>query len=96
MFDVFEVVLAMLMNIAFPAWVVRWDERRLPALALSRAWNPASFWIAVVAFGPLCLPVHFVRTRRSIWGFLLGIFAFATVILCQVAVSAVIGTLRPE
>jgi hypothetical protein len=47
--------------------------RRSSRERLSRGWNVASFWSAVVAFGPLCLPVHFVRTRRSLLGFLEGV-----------------------
>ncbi len=52
---------------------------------LARAWNDATFWSAIVAFGPLCLPFHFTKTRRSVWGLMLGLFwmavAWAAIVL---------------
>jgi len=81
MLDVFEVALQMCLNIALPAALIRWDEKRLSELQYSRSWPPASFWIAVVAFGPLCLPFHFVRTRRSLGGLLLGLLALIGAVL---------------
>jgi hypothetical protein len=67
------VVLAGALGIAVPVWIVRFDMRRLDADRLARAWPDASFWIAVVAFGPLCIPVHFWKTRRSLLGLVLGL-----------------------
>jgi hypothetical protein len=96
MFDVLEVVVQMVLNIALPAWLIRWDERRLSELQLSRAWPPASFWIAVVAFGPLCLPFHFVRTRRSLLGLVWGILAFAVALSGLLLAGIVLGALGPE
>ena len=72
MTSVLGVVLDLVLGVALTAWVVRLDMRRLPPERLLRSWNVASFWSAVVAFGPLSIPVHFVRTRRSVLGFLLG------------------------
>ena len=96
MLDVIEVVVQMVLNIALPAWLVHWDEKRLSKLELSRAWPQASFWIAVVAFGPLSLPVHFLRTRRSLLGFLLGVLGLVAVVAAQVLASALLGSLKPE
>jgi hypothetical protein len=87
----FAVQLAL--NIALTAWIVRRDERRLPPPLLDRAWNTASFWSAVVAFGPLCIPVHFVRTRRSVLGLLLGIAWAAAAIAGMVAIGALVELL---
>jgi hypothetical protein len=39
----------------------------------ARSFPPATFWIAVVVFGPLSIPVHFLRTRRDWTGLLLGL-----------------------
>jgi len=72
MTSVLGVVLDLVLGVVLTAWVVRRDMRRLPPERLSRSWNVASFWSAVVAFGPLSIPVHFARTRRSVLGFLLG------------------------
>ena len=67
------VLLAGVLGIALPACIVRFDTRRLDADRLARAWPDTSFWIAVVAFGPLCIPVHFWKTRRSLLGLVLGL-----------------------
>ena len=60
------------LGVLLPWWVVRRDQRRLSAAQLAQTWNDASFWAAIVAFGPLCIPVHFIKARRSLGGVLLG------------------------
>ena len=52
--------------------IVLRDERHLKPALLDRAWPPPSRVSAIVAFGVLCLPVHFGRTRRSVLGVLYG------------------------
>ena len=82
MAEVALVVLQLALNIAVPAWLVRWDMRRLAPGQLARTWNEASIWSAVVAFGPLCLPVHFIKARRSWLGLILGLlWMVGTVVL---------------
>ena len=71
------VLLSFALGIAIPAWLVRFDMRRLSEERLARAWPDVSLWVAVVAFGPLCIPVHFWKTRRSLLGLLLGLVCFA-------------------
>ena len=66
--------LSFAIGIAVPAIIVRRDMARLSAERLARAWPEASFWSAVVVFGPLCLPIHFIRTRRDWTGLALGAF----------------------
>jgi hypothetical protein len=53
--------------------ILRRDERRMGAKLAARAWPAASRLSAIVNFGELCLPVHFVRTRRSLRGAALGV-----------------------
>jgi hypothetical protein len=72
--DIVLLAVQMALSIVVPWWVLRRDLARLPPHELDRSWNDASFWSAVVAFGPLCLPVHFIKTRRSLRGVLLGVF----------------------
>ena len=80
MAELFLLLLGVFLMSYLPYRIVRFDEQRLSSERLERAWNPASFWIAVVVFGPLSLPVHFTRTRRSLLGFLLNMeLAVATV-----------------
>jgi hypothetical protein len=56
------------LGIALPRWIVRRDLAQLDPTRSARAWNDASFWVSVVVFGPLCLPFHFAKTRRSLLG----------------------------
>lgn len=81
--------LQIVLGIAFPAVVIRRDLSHLSAERLSLAWNDASLWSAVVAFGPLSMIVHFARTRRSFPGLALGI-GWALVGVCA---SALVGAL---
>jgi hypothetical protein len=71
--EVLLFTLSFALGIAVPALIVRRDLTRLTGEALARAWPDASLWAAVVVFGPLCLPVHFIRTRRSGLGIALGL-----------------------
>ena len=65
--------LSFALGIAVPALIVRRDLQKLTGEPLARAWPDASLWAAVVVFGPLCLPVHFIKTRRSWLGLALGL-----------------------
>jgi hypothetical protein len=60
--------------------ILSWDERRLPPQQLARAWPPATRLVCAVYFQELGLPIHFFRTRRSVWGVLLGLLASAGVV----------------
>jgi hypothetical protein len=88
---VLDLLLQIVLGVVFTAWVIRRDMRRAPPARLARSWNDASFWSAVVAFGPLSIPVHFVRTRRSFVGLLVGLVAMAAVFAALALVSTVLG-----
>jgi hypothetical protein len=81
MTQVAQLSLQIAVNIAVPYWIVRRDLRRLNREQLARSWNDATIWSAVVVFGPLCLPVHFARSRRSVFGLCLGLLATAAALL---------------
>jgi protein-S-isoprenylcysteine O-methyltransferase Ste14 len=83
MSEVLLLALSFVLNITLPYLVVRYDLKRLSAQRLARAWPDASVLSAVYAFGPLCLPVHFARTRRTWLGFGLGLAACAVTLLAQ-------------
>ncbi len=68
-------------TIGISAWVVRRDVKRLEPRLLSRAWPDASLWAAVVYFSPLCVPIHFLRTRRSLPGVFLALGWFVGTVL---------------
>jgi len=81
--------LSFALGIAVPALIVRRDLARLQGDRLARSWPDASLWSAVVVFGPLCVPIHFVRTRRSWWGLLLGVlWLVGAVLLITLPVEA--------
>jgi len=79
--EVLSLVVQMALGILVPWWIVRHDLRHRAPAELARAWNDASFWTAIVVFGPLCIPVHFIRTRRSLWGVLLGVLWMAAAVV---------------
>lgn len=85
---VLDLLLQIVLGVVFTAWVIRRDMRRAPPVRRARSWNDASFWSAVVAFGPLSIPVHFIRTRRSFAGLVLGLAAMAAVFAALALVSA--------
>jgi len=79
--DVLVLCVQFVTTIFVSAWVVRRDVQRLGPDLLSRAWPEPSLWSAVVCFSPICVPIHFVRTRRSLLGVALGVgWFFATVV----------------
>jgi hypothetical protein len=71
-----------------------WDERRMTDEQRARAWPTASRRIAVVLFSPFCVPLHFVRTRRSAWGVVLAIgwtvALFFVLACCDLVLSCVL------
>jgi len=53
------------LGIAVSWAILRRDLRRLSGVELGRAWPDSTLWLAVVVLGPLSVPFHFLRTRRS-------------------------------
>ena len=83
MSEVLLLALSFVLNAALPYLIVRYDLKRLSPERLARAWPDASVLSAVYAFGPLCLPVHFTKTRRSWLGFGLGLGVCAATVAGQ-------------
>jgi len=78
--DVLALVIPQLAAIIFVFVVLAWDETRMTNEMRDRAWPTASRRIAAVYFTPFALPIHFLRTRRSWRGLLLGL-AWGTALL---------------
>lgn len=91
MLDVLLVTFQLGLNIALPAWIITRDMRRLAPEERSRAWNRASFWSAVVVFGPLCLPVHFVRVHRSVRGLGRGVLSMFGAFAASALLTLLLG-----
>lgn len=76
--------------------VVIVDERRMSPERLERAWPPASRDAAIMAFGPLALPVHFMKTRghlrsaRGVLGLLLGLVMGLLAVVLVAVVSGLV------
>jgi hypothetical protein len=66
--DLVVILLLIPFNYLAPWWIVRRDMSRLSPARLARCWNSASLGSAVLAFGPLCLPVHMVRAHGWLGG----------------------------
>lgn len=93
MTEIVQLSLQLALGILLTWWVLRRDTDRLPPVQQQRAWNDASFWVAVVVFNPLCIPIHFIRTRRSLGGVALGLAWMAAVAVVLAGVSEVAGWL---
>lgn len=86
MHDVLEILVSWAVSTAFMFAVVIVDERRMDRHddpRLERAWPPSSRASAIVGFGVLALPLHFLRTRRSFVGLLLAIGFTAVALLVE-------------
>jgi len=77
-------------------YVIKRDERRLDEAMLARAYAPATLACSVFAFQQIAVLVHFVRTRRSFKGFLLGLAWFAVALVPGLVVDAVFGLFLPD
>jgi hypothetical protein len=83
--------LQMAANVFVPWLIVRRDVARIRPAWVGRCWPDSTLLASVVAFGPLCLPVHFLRTRRGPTGLLLGLSWMAGVVL----IGALVGLIAP-
>jgi len=75
-----QLVVSWGVNLSAAAAVILRDERRLAGDALARAWPPASRMAAIFVFSPLCVVVHFARTRRLGPGLAVGVAWVAAIV----------------
>jgi hypothetical protein len=85
--DAAVMVLEFVAAITVSVLIVLRDVKRLPPDLLARAWPTTSIWSAVALLGPFCIPLHFVRTRRSLSGVGLGLAWLAGAIVSLEAVG---------
>ena len=79
------------LNLAVPAGVVWQDLLDLRGEQLARSWPDASVWSAVATLGPFAVLLHFIRTRRSWPGVLLGLLWLACTLLLVILPVAAVG-----
>jgi hypothetical protein len=92
MHDVLEILVSWAVSTAFMFAVVMLDERRMDLRddpRLERAWPPSSRASAIIGFGVIALPLHFLRTRRSFVGVLLALgFTALALLIESIALAA--------
>jgi hypothetical protein len=90
---------------ALSVWFIDRDMRKLAkepdGVRLSRAYSTTSFAAAVFAgmllgFPQVAVLVHFIRTRRSIVGALLGLFWVALTFVPMIAIGFIVDLFVPE
>ena len=88
--DLVVILLMLPFNYLIPWWIVRRDMRALAPARLARCWNSASLGSAILAFGPLCLPFHFVKAHGLLKGLALGVaWTLAGLLLPALGLEAV-------
>ncbi len=78
------------------ALVIKRDEKKLDETMLARAYPPATLAASVFLFQQVAVLVHFVRTRRSFKGFLLGIGWAVAAMIPSFVVDALFGLFLPD
>jgi len=86
--ELYEILAAWSVTLPAVVTIIVRDERRLTGKELDRAWPPQSrdaaiFGLCMMGVLPLCVLIHFVRTRRSLRGVLLGLGWLAVVVMGQ-------------
>jgi hypothetical protein len=96
MSEVLELVVPNALMWALTFALFAWDERRMTEAQRARAWPVASRRIAVVMFAPMCVPIHFVRTRRSARGVIEAVGWTIALFAAFFVVALVLDAIWPE
>ncbi len=78
------------------AIIIKRDEKKLSEEMLARAYAPATLVASVFAFQQVAVLVHFVRTRRSVKGFFLGLGWAVLAALPALLVDTIFGLFLPD
>ncbi|MDP8999867.1 MAG: hypothetical protein M3O46_07125 [Myxococcota bacterium] len=83
-----QIVVSWVVTLPAVAWIIVRDERRLRGDQLARAWPPQSrdatiFGLWNLGVHPLCVLLHFARTRRGYAGVDMGLLALAVVLVAD-------------
>jgi hypothetical protein len=83
--ELWQIVASWAATLPTVAAIIVYDERRLRGEQRGRAWPPSSRDAAIYALWTLgvhhlCVPIHFVRTRRTLGGIGLGLVGLAIVV----------------
>jgi hypothetical protein len=78
------------------AWIIKRDEKKLGDAMLARAYPPATLIASVFLFQQIAVLVHFIRTRRSIKGFFLGLGWTIAAFVPSIILDTIFGLFLPE
>jgi len=101
--ELLQVVVSWALTLPSVAAIIVVDERRLRGEELARAWpaqsrDAAIFGLWNLGVHPLCVLMHFIRTRRGFAGVDLGLFWLGAVVAvdigAQLGVAAAVGWLQ--
>ncbi len=89
-----QVVTSLAVTLSGVIAIIVIDERRLVGIELERAWPPLSrdcaiFALLNIGVPHLCVLIHFIRTRRTLRGGVLGLAWVAAILLCNVGAQHV-------
>jgi hypothetical protein len=87
--ELLQVVVSWAVTLPAVVGVIVHDERRLRGDRFARSWPPPSrdaaiFGLWLMGVHSLCVLVHFVRTRRSLAGFGMGLLALGAIVALDV------------
>ncbi len=87
-----QVIVSWVVTLPAVIFVIKADERRLKGEALERAWPPQSrdaaiFGLWNMGVHPLCVLIHFARTRRTLLGTGLGLVWLVAIMLADAGVQ---------
>jgi hypothetical protein len=90
--ELVQVIVSWVVTLPAVVVVITMDERRLKGEALRRAWPPQSrdaaiFGLWNLGVHPLCVLIHFARTRRTVLGTGLGLVWVAAILLVDAGVQ---------
>jgi hypothetical protein len=77
------------------AWIIKRDEKRLSEEMRERAYAPATLVASVFWFQQVAVLVHFIRTRRSIKGFFIGLAWSVAAFVPALVVDAIFALCLP-
>jgi hypothetical protein len=95
-----RIVASLAVTLPAVATIIVMDERRLAGPELERAWPPQSrdcaiFTLMNLGVPQLCVLIHFIRTRQSHRGVVIGIGWVVAIVLCDfVAQFVAVSTLK--
>jgi hypothetical protein len=91
--ELVQVIVSWVVTLPAVVLVIRADERRLRGEALRRAWPPQSrdaaiFGLWNLGVHPLCVLIHFARTRRTVLGTGLGLLWVTAILLADAGIQS--------